>query len=55
MKGGVTLFIYYKCHKLNPNFGGSYMDSSNWIKEKKKQIATVKEIINAFNTLQQSH
>ena len=27
----VQLF-YYKCHKINPNRGGSYIDSPNWIK-----------------------
>ena len=23
--------LYYKCHKINPNRGGSYIDSSDWI------------------------
>ena len=27
-------FLYYKCHKINPNCGGSYIDSSDWIKDK---------------------
>ena len=26
--------MYYKCHKGNPNLGGSYTDSSHWIKKK---------------------
>ena len=26
--------LYYKCHKINPNRGGSYLDSPNWIKTK---------------------
>ena len=32
MKGSEFVFdyvhlMYYKCHKINPNFGGSYVDS----------------------------
>ena len=27
--------LYYKCHKINPNRGGSYRDSFDWIKNKK--------------------
>ena len=27
--------MYYKCHKINPNCGGSYIDSPAWIKYKK--------------------
>ena len=26
--------LYYKCHKINPNRGGSYIDSPDWIKNK---------------------
>ena len=37
----VQLF-YYKCHKINPNGGGSYIDSPDWIENKKTAI-------NAFN------
>ena len=29
--------LYYKLHKINPNRGGSYIDSPNWIKTKKQQ------------------
>ena len=29
------MFMYYKCHKINPVHGGSFMDSPNWIKKKK--------------------
>ena len=29
--------MYYKCHKINPNHGGSYIDSPDWIKNKKEQ------------------
>ena len=27
--------MYYKCHKINPNRGGSYVDSPDWIRNKK--------------------
>ena len=27
--------LYYKCHKINSNQGGSYIDSPNWIENKK--------------------
>ena len=27
--------LYYKCHKINLNRGGSYIDSSDWIKKQK--------------------
>ena len=27
--------LYYKCHKINLNCGGSYTDSPDWIKIKK--------------------
>ena len=30
--------MYYKCHKINPNCGGSYIDSPDWIKNKKATI-----------------
>ena len=29
--------LYYKCHKINPNCGGTYIDSPNWIKSTKKK------------------
>ena len=40
MKGSGFVFdyvhlLYYKCHKINPNRGGSYMYPSDWIKNKK--------------------
>ena len=45
--------LYYKCYKINPNCGGSYTDSPDWIKNKKTTISLInkKKIINAFNTL----
>ena len=30
--------LYYKWHKINPNRRGSYIDSHNWIKNKKATI-----------------
>ena len=40
MKGSEFVFdyvhsLYYKCHKINPNCGGSYIDSPNRTKNKK--------------------
>ena len=42
MIGGEFVFdcvqlLYYKCHKISPNRGGSYIDSPNWIKNNKEQ------------------
>ena len=28
--------LYYKCHNINQNCCGSYVDSPDWIKTKKK-------------------
>ena len=33
--------LYYKCHKINPNRGGSYIDFPDWIKNKKATINSV--------------
>ena len=40
MKGSDFVFdyvhlIYHKCLELNPNYGGSHIDSPDWIKNKK--------------------
>ena len=42
MKGGELAFdynhlLYYKCYKINPNCGGSCIDTPDWIKNKKQQ------------------
>ena len=29
--------IYYKCHKINPNRGGSYIDTPDWTKKENKK------------------
>ena len=39
MKGREFVFycvhlLYYKCYRINPNRGGSYIDSPDWIKNK---------------------
>ena len=33
--------IHYKCHKINLNQGGSYVDSPGWLKNKKAAINPV--------------
>ena len=38
--------LYYKCHKINLNCGGSYIDSPDWIKNKKTTINRIKKKIN---------
>ena len=46
-KGGKFLFdyvhlLYYKCHKINFKRGGSYIDSPDWIKNKKSNNLSYK-------------
>ena len=43
MKGTEFIFdsvdlLHYKCHKINPNHGGSYIDPSKLLKNKKAAI-----------------
>ena len=43
MKGSGSVFVYvhvlyYRCHKINPNRGGSHIDSSDWITNKTATI-----------------
>ena len=43
MRGSEFVFdcvqvLYYKCHKININRSGSYIDSPNWIKNKQSTI-----------------
>ena len=43
MKGSEFVFdyvylLYWKCHKINLNHGGSYIDSPDWLKNKKAKI-----------------
>ena len=38
MKGSEFVYVrllYYKCHKINSNRDGSYIDSPNWMKKHK--------------------
>ena len=57
MKGSEFIFydvqlLYCKCHNINYNRGGSYIDSPDWIKNRKATInPTNKKTINAFNSL----
>ena len=42
MRGSDFIFnsvqlMYYKCHKVNFRGGGSYVDSPDWIKNKKEK------------------
>ena len=51
MRGSESVFdyvqlLYYRCHKINVNRGGSYVDSPDWIKNKK---ATINPIIKKDN------
>ena len=51
MKGSELVFnyvqlLYYKFHKINPNRGGSYMDSPDWVKNKKATINPINKIDN---------
>ena len=34
-------FLFYKCHKINPNCGRSYIDSADWIKNKKIKMNSI--------------
>ena len=45
--------LYYKCHKINQNGGGPYINYPDLIKNKKATINHInkKKIINDFNTL----
>ena len=44
--------MYYKCHKVNFKCSGSYIDSPDWIKNKKIQKM---KTITVFNTQQLLH
>ena len=51
MRGSDYIFdyvhlLYYKCHKINPNRGGSYIDSPGWIKSKKARINSINQKYN---------
>ena len=47
--------LYYKRHNINLDRGRLYIDSPDWLKNKKaKKILSTKNIINTFNMLQQT-
>ena len=46
MKG--SHFIYYKCNKVNFKQGGSYIDSPDWMKNKKSTINPVNKKLSAL-------
>ena len=46
MKGSEFVFnyvhlLYYKCHKISPNRGGSNIDAPDWIQNKKTVINSI--------------
>ena len=53
MKGSDFVFdyfhlLYYNCYKINQNCGGSYIDSPDWIKNKKATMNLIKKKDNKF-------
>ena len=53
MKGSGFVFDYlyllcYKCHKINPNRDVTYIDSPDWIKNKKLTINPINKKDNRF-------
>ena len=56
MRGSEFVFddvhkLYYRFHTINSNCGRSYIDSPDWIGNKKGAIDPVIKKINAFNML----
>ena len=47
--------MYFKCHKINPNRGGSYVDSLDWIKKKKATVNPINKKDNMFSIRCNSH
>ena len=50
MQGSELVFdyanlLYYKCQKINPNNGGSYIDSTDWVKNKRTTIISINKKI----------
>ena len=48
VKGSEFIFnyvhlLYFKCHEINRNCGGSYVDSPDWIKNKMATINPIKK------------
>ena len=60
MKGSDFTFdsvqlMYYKCHKVNFQRGGSYINSPHWIKKEKPTTNPQMKKINVFNMKQLLH
>ena len=49
MKGLIMLRDCYLWHKISLYYGGQYIDSSNWIKNKKGRINHVKNMMINFS------
>ena len=41
-----VLFLYCKCHKINPERGALYINSPDWIKNKKATINPINKKVN---------
>ena len=37
--------LYFKCYKINPTWVGSYIDSPDWIKNKKRTIINIIKVL----------
>ena len=53
IKGSDFIFDYvnllhYRCHKINLNCNGSYIDSPDWIKNKKATIYLINDEVRCF-------
>ena len=49
MKGSDFVFdyghlLYYKCHEINPDYYGSYLEPPDWIKREKTTINPIKKL-----------
>ena len=54
MKGSEFVFdyvhlLYFKCHKINKNCGGSYINSPDWFNNKKTTINLLEKIKKKYN------
>ena len=58
MSFGCVQLLYYKCHKINPNCGRSYIDSPDWtikdskcfqLKKHSERITKITPFISNYN------
>ena len=47
--------LYYECHKINVNRGGSYIDSPDWMKNKKATINPINKCLQYAVTVTLTH